>query len=270
MYQLIDSDKQFYQDNGVVLLKQAISPEWITTLQQGVAKNFASPSQYACFYTPKGSPGAFYDDYCNWQRIEEYKQFIFESNIGNIAGQLLAPTPHIRLFHEHVLVKEPGSWSKTPWHQDYPYYCVDGDEGVSFWIPLDEIDATSQLSFIAGSHQWGQIFEPQKFNGKDQYDIKTNQYSKLPNIDKEIENYTILSWPMQPGDIIAFNFKTIHGNTTRSQPSKYLRRAFSCRCLGANMTYTTRPGEKSPPFPNLGLEPGSSLAHKQFPIIWES
>ena len=27
-----------------------------------------------------------------------------------------------RFFHDHVLVKEPGSSLATPWHQDLPYY----------------------------------------------------------------------------------------------------------------------------------------------------
>lgn len=29
-------------------------------------------------------------------------------------------------YHDHVLVKEPGAESETPWHQDQPYYPVDG------------------------------------------------------------------------------------------------------------------------------------------------
>ena len=32
----------------------------------------------------------------------------------------------VRLFHDHLLVKEAGSAEPSPWHQDQPYYCVDG------------------------------------------------------------------------------------------------------------------------------------------------
>ena len=41
-----------------------------------------------------------------------------------------------RFFHEHVLVKEPRTESRTPWHHDLPYYCIDGTQTVSFRTPL--------------------------------------------------------------------------------------------------------------------------------------
>ena len=29
-------------------------------------------------------------------------------------------------FHEHVFIKDPGTTHGTPWHQDQPYYPVNG------------------------------------------------------------------------------------------------------------------------------------------------
>ena len=29
-------------------------------------------------------------------------------------------------FHEHVFIKDPGTTRGTPWHQDQPYYPVNG------------------------------------------------------------------------------------------------------------------------------------------------
>ena len=43
-------------------------------------------------------------------------------------------TPQARFYHDHVLVKEGRTRQRTPWHQDQPYYNVDG-RGVSAWIP---------------------------------------------------------------------------------------------------------------------------------------
>ena len=42
-------------------------------------------------------------------------------------------------YHEHVLVKEPGSATSTPWHHDQSYYPVDGDDVCSLWIPVDPV-----------------------------------------------------------------------------------------------------------------------------------
>src|SRR5439155_1565224 len=38
----------------------------------------------------------------------------------------LLATAQVRFYHDHVLVKEGGTRQRTPWHQDQPYYNVDG------------------------------------------------------------------------------------------------------------------------------------------------
>ena len=111
-----------FQNNGVVLLKKIIDQKWIEELRKGVEHNFQNPSKYKCVYEESDNQEIFYDDYCNWQRIKEYKNFIFNSDIAKIAG-LLMQSNKVNLFHEHVLIKEKGSKKRTPWHQDQGYYC---------------------------------------------------------------------------------------------------------------------------------------------------
>ena len=59
----------------------------------------------------------------------------------------------VNIFHEHVLIKESGAKKMTPWHQDQSYYCVEGDQNVSFWIPLDKINKSNSPEFIAKLHK---------------------------------------------------------------------------------------------------------------------
>ena len=70
-----------------------------------------------------------------------------------------------RFFHEHVLVKEPRTESRTPWHHDLPYYCIDGTQCVSFWTALDPVPRAICLELVVGSHRWGKSFMPRKFIG---------------------------------------------------------------------------------------------------------
>ena len=58
-----------------------------------------------------------------------------------------------QFFHDHVLVKEPGTSKATPWHQDGPYYFIDGIQNVSLWSPLDIVKDAS-LRCVSGSHLW--------------------------------------------------------------------------------------------------------------------
>ncbi len=93
----------------------------------------------------------------------------------------------VRFFHEHALVKEPGTNERTPWHHDQPYYCVDGDQNVSMWIALDPVPASSGVRFIAGSHRWNRWFVPRKFVDHTPYAEGVGRYELVPDLDAELD-----------------------------------------------------------------------------------
>jgi len=255
-----------YKKNGVVVLRNIISKKWIKTLKIGLKKNFENPSKYKSVYEKNNKKEIFYDDYCNWNKIEEYKEFIFDSNISKIAKELMQ-SDKVNLFHEHVLVKEIGSKKRTPWHQDQSYYCVNGKDNCSFWIPLDEVSKNSSLEFIIGSNKWNKQFLPTKFFGHI-YDHKDDEFEHIPNIENNRKKYSIRSWKMNIGDVVVFNFSTVHG--APENKSKTKRRAFSVRFTGDDATYIKRKGEMSPPFPRVKLKNGQALDSKTFPVLISS
>ena len=61
-------------------------------------------------------------------------------------------------------VKDPGTTKETPWHQDMPYYCVDGNDTGSFWIPLDPISKDNSLQILLGSHKFSKLVRPNKWS----------------------------------------------------------------------------------------------------------
>ena len=252
-----------YLDDGVVVLRNVITKYWINELSIGIEKNFKNPSKYKCIYEEKDSKELFFDDYCNWQRIEEYKNFFFKSNIAKLASQLMG-SKKVNIFHEHVLIKEPGSFKKTPWHQDQPYYCVNGKDNCSLWIPLDSVKKEICPEFIKGSHKWNKKFLPTKFFG-DSYDHFDTEFEKIPDIENNKKDYNIVSWSLDPGDLIAFNFATVHGAPGNSGQNR--RRAFSARFTGDDATFAKRKGETSPPFPEVNLNHGDKMDCSTFPII---
>ena len=252
-----------YKSEGVVVLYNVINDDWLKKLQIGVQKNFSDPSIYKCIYEKINDKELFYDDYCNWKRILEYKDFLFNSGIANIASQLMN-SKKVNLFHEHVLIKESGSKKQTPWHQDQSYYCVDGRQNVSFWIPLDEILKDACPEFIRSSHKWTQKFLPTKFRGES-YEHIDREFEKIPDIDSNRKKYNIASYALNPGDIIAFNFATVHGAPGNKSDNR--RRAFSARFTGDDARYIKRKGEMSPPFPEVKLKNGDKLDCDSFPSI---
>ena len=253
-----------FKNDGVVLLRQIVDVNWINILREGVKKNFNNPSQYKCVYeTDEDQNELFYDDYCNWNRIEEYKNFIFNSNIAIIAKKLMKSNK-VNLFHEHVLIKEKGSKKRSPWHQDQGYYCVNGRDNVSIWIPLDNVEINSSMEFVKGSHKWNKTFLPTKFKGQE-YEHKDNEFERIPDIENDRKNYDIISWGCELGDAIAFNYSTVHaayGNNSNNR-----RRAFSIRFTGDDARYIKRKGEMSPPFPDVNLRNNDVLDCETFPVL---
>ena len=117
-----------FRSDGAVLLKGYFT-DWVEPLRRGVERNLAEPGPFQRIYTPQGGSGRFVGDYCNWARIPEYRDFVFASPAAEIARQLMG-SRSARFFHEHILIKEPGTAELTPWHHDQPYYCVDGQQNV--------------------------------------------------------------------------------------------------------------------------------------------
>ena len=256
-----------FRDDGVTVLR-GVFDDWIETLRRGVERNMADPGPYTKHYTPEGGSGRFFGDYCNWQRFEEYEDFVRHSPAGAIAGRLMGGTV-ARFFHEHVLVKEPGTLERTPWHHDLPYYGIDATRTCSLWIPLDEVPADVCAEFVAGSHRWGRTFLPRMFSGED-YIREDRHHEAIPDFDNRRDEFDIRRWSVAPGDAIAFHFLTVHG--APPNPSTRRRRAFAARFVGDDATYAERSGRTSPPFPGLvgRLRHGDPLDVPEFPVVWRA
>ncbi len=264
---LSQDDVASYQRDGVAVLRGVFSDTWIETLARGLARNIAEPGPYRRDYTEDGEPGHFFGDYCNWRRITEYEDFARNSPAADIA-QALMGSAKVNFFHEHVVVKEPGTSDRTPWHHDQPYYCVDGFDNVSLWLPLDPVPRERAVEFILGSHRWGRWFTPTKFVGVD-YERSDQDYETMPDIEAERDRHEIVAFELAPGDCVAFHFRTVHGAPGNASPDTR-RRAISFRWTGDDARFALRQGEMSPPFPDFAecsLSPGDPLDSALFPVI---
>lgn len=251
----------FRRDGAIVL--RGVFEGWIETIAAGIARNMAAPSQYASENAV--TEGRFFDDYCNWPRIPEYEDVIRNSPAAAVAAAVMR-SQAAQIFHDHVLVKEPGTSKPTPWHQDSPYYFVEGGQTVSFWIPVDPVRENT-LRFIAGSHLWSRMVRPVSWaDDSDFYKGEKREWTPVPDPDADPADHRILEWEMEPGDAVLFDFRTAHG--ARGNPGGARRRALSLRFVGDDAKYVARPGRTSPPYPGHDMTPGQRLREDWFPVIW--
>ncbi|HEX7390390.1 MAG TPA: phytanoyl-CoA dioxygenase family protein [Acidiphilium sp.] len=254
-----------FQRDGAVLVR-GLFRDWVETLRAGIERNMKEPGPYAAENLKAGESGRFFDDYCNWTRIPEFEDAIRHSPAAEAAARLMG-SRSVQVFHDHVLVKEPGTSKPTPWHQDSPYYFVGGGQTVSFWSPMDPVREAS-LRCVAGSHRWAKPVLPTRWLSEENFYPDAEAYMPVPDPDAEPEKYRVLEWEMQPGDAVAFDYRTLHG--ARGNNAGTRRRAFSLRLLGDDARYVTRPGRTSPPFPGHGMTDGQKLREDWFPTIYRA
>jgi ectoine hydroxylase-related dioxygenase (phytanoyl-CoA dioxygenase family) len=260
---LTEKDIEDYQRDGVVVIR-GLFKDWVEVLRAGIERNMTEPGPYASENKKDGESGRFFDDYCNWPRIPEFEQVIRDSAAAEVAAQLMG-SETVQVFHDHVLVKEPGTSMATPWHTDGPYYFVAGKQNVSFWSPLDPVREAT-LRCVPGSHRWEKPVLPMRWVKEEAYFPNVEDYMPVP--DPEKEGMPIAEWAMEPGDAVAFNYDILHG--TRGNTSSTRRRAFSLRLVGDDARFVERPGRTSPPYPGHEMQPGQRLREDWFPVIFKA
>ncbi len=262
-----DAASEQFAADGATIVRGVLDEHWLDALADGVEHNRTNPSEWSHWYTDSTNATGFWTDYVTWPNVEPYRRAAFESPLASVARSLMQSNT-VRFFHEHVLVKEPGATERTPWHHDQPYYCIDGDQNVSLWVALDAVPASSGMRFIAGSHRWNRWFVPRKFVDHTPYAPAPDGYELVPDLDAEIAAgaHRILSFDVEPGDVIAFHYRTLHD--APGNDLDHRRRAVSFRWIGDDATFATRPWQVSPPYEADGLVVGGPLgSDPRFPLV---
>ena len=189
-----------YQRDGAICIRQAVDESWIDRMINHLDSHFDKGGHPQ---TAKYAELAWSDRYLykkhNWMR-----DFIFQSGIAGIAGQLMESST-ASVYFDHIFIRGGGTKEVTPWHQDRPYWPFLGKQIASVWVAFSASDENSSaMSFIQGSHQWDKVYKPQAFS-KDDVNaawMKGAAGDAMPDFWTDNDGLTLLSWDTQPGDVI--------------------------------------------------------------------
>lgn len=260
-----DQVVQDFQRDGAVCIRQLLTQDEVALLREGIEVNLAAPSPRAKVASRPDDPGRFFEDFCNWQDIPQFGRFISETPLALVSGRLMGSSA-VRLYHDHVLVKEPGTRQRTPWHQDQPYYNIEGRQNVSMWIPVDPVSRPATLEFVAGSLK-GPWLMPRTFMDNQAKWFPEGSLADLPDVEAARERFPILGWEIEPGDVVCFHMLTLHA--AGGVEGSMRRRVFSVRFLGDDIRHAPRRWTTSPDFPGLAdeLHEGAPMDHPLFPLL---
>lgn len=196
----------------------------------------------------------------------------------NLAGPLpaivadLTGSAKVNFYSDQLFLKEAGSRIRTPFHQDKPYFLVDGGDVAVCWVPVDSVSASNgPMGYVRGSHRWGKVFKPSDFvtdrgtfperDGVDLSGLET-----LPPISAAEHDLVYLD--AEPGDVIIHHWATVHGSAGNVSTAS-TRRAASVRYACDGCTFHRRPSSPEPFRFTVDLNDGDPLeTSDRFPVVW--
>lgn len=239
--EISSQDLEAFELDGVICLRGMFDNAWVERMRVAVDRDMANPSLLSKDVT-KG--GRFYTDLFMWTRDADFRDFVFESPASAIAAQVLK-SEKVNLLYDNLFVKEPFADIPTPWHNDQPYWPIQGWQGCTIWVALDAVTKESgSLEYIKGSHRWRKGL------------LDTDVSKEL--VDRE--HHEFLSGDMEPGDCLVHHMLTIHsspGNTSSRR-----RRGVITHWVGDDVTYDFRPdGWLSCTIDQLGIPECASIKY---------
>jgi ectoine hydroxylase-related dioxygenase (phytanoyl-CoA dioxygenase family) len=228
--------RESFRTEGVICLRGAFGEAALALAREAFAWSLAHPSPQACTF--EGGEGVFYQDLANPRALPAYRKLLDESPAADLAASLW-DAPDVWFMYEQVFRKEGGETRRTPWHQDSSYLPVEGEALAVMWIPFDAIEARDSLEFVPGSHR-GVLFDGSSFAAEDDTDplYGDGRLPRLPAIEKERERWRIVSFAVEPGDVVVFHPRVLHGGAPTHPGCQ--RRTLSLRFFGADAVYAPR------------------------------
>ncbi len=258
-----DDDIEAFQRDGVVCLRGILDRAWIDLLRDNVERYLSLPSGVGSD-AAAGEGGRFQLDYHMWTWDEGQRRFVFDSPLGEIAGRLMRSTAAY-LTVDLMLVKEPHTPKRTPWHTDTLYGWYEGGQMASIWVGLDPVTAESgAVEFVRGSHAWGRHFSPISFGGNE---IAVEGAESVPDVEAARDSYDIAHFDTEPGDVIVNNLGILHAAPGNGSDRR--RRAIAFRFGGDDCRYVDRPGSMKP-IRDPGIPSGAHIGCDLFPKIWSA
>lgn len=213
----------------------------------------------------QANTGQFLVDTGSAARLQDFRRLITRGVLPEIAGALLA-SDEVRLVDDQVFVKAPNTPERTAFHQDAAYMHMTGDQCCVLWIAVDETNLESgTMQYVRGSHSDGKLYQPNMFVS--QATLPEAQGEVLPDIEANLDQFDLIHFETEPGDVLVHHYQTIHGTGGNLNPV-IPRRAASIRYGGDDLRYSQRLGAPVRLHHHTPQIEGAPLQGTDFPIVW--
>ncbi len=253
-----------FRADGAVCLRGILGRGWLDRLWEASDEAMTQP--------PRDPEQRYFRRIGLWHEVRGFGALCRDSLLPRLAAAFLG-TPKVNLLYDQLFVKEPDMVDPTAWHNDQPYWPVRGGPAMSFSVPLDPVDESlGAIEFIRGSHLWDAWYQP--IQGDEEGRLRNTHSPRpgfivQPDFEAERERHDILSYDMEPGDVLAFHGLLVHAGTANTTGTK-TRRAYTVRyaCGEARYFDTSDIPGRNERLLNPELRPGDPLDSEMFPVVY--
>ena len=265
-----------YREDGVVKLPGLVDADAVTEMVEAIEVQMADPSQWVL-------TGSHFSDRCFGLEHPALERYLLHPVLGENAARAMGSS-RARFYFDHVFAFEPNSpLADHYWHQDVPFWPVEGDDIVSFWLSLCRCTPeTSALKFVPGTHRAERMYRPRGFDGSAlpehgglrgvQAVDASHQFldEPPPPFHADAEAHGVLEFSYEPGDAVMFHSRVVHSSGGNSSPSQR-RIAYSARFIGDDVRYVLRRGVFQDPAllpdDDEPFELGAPLSSRRWPVV---
>jgi phytanoyl-CoA hydroxylase len=186
-----------------------------------------------------------------WRDSDEIKQLTMHPGVSGVARKL-AGMP-LRLWHDHLLIKQPHNHAPTEFHQDRPFWPhANSRHTLSAWIALVDVPVERGcMTFIPGS--------------QNQQDLRPQDLSDARDLMALWPDFVYeprMTLPLRAGDCTFHNGYTAH--MANANDTDIARVAHVIVFMDAETTYSGNAHVVTDP---LGLKVGDRLDGEMFPLM---
>lgn len=272
-----DDELASYWADGVVKLPGFVSPKMVDEITDALDAQIENPSVW-------GGTGKQRSDRCFGIEDATLRTYLLDRTLGENAARAMR-SPSANFFFDHMFLFEPDApVDGHYWHQDLPYWPVEGEHIVSFWLSLTPCTPdTAALKFVRGSHNAAGFYRPKSFDGSTlQGDLgergglaidASDQFLDIepPAFHEDPERHGVVEFSYDPGDAVMFTTRVVHSSGGNRSPENR-RLAYSARFFGPDARHTLRRGVFQDPalLPDADepFEVGAPMRSRRWPLVY--
>jgi ectoine hydroxylase-related dioxygenase (phytanoyl-CoA dioxygenase family) len=272
LHPITEEQVRQYEEDGAICIRGQFDAEWCAHMLEVSVDNMQNRAGRQREVDNPDDPGYFYVSSFMSRDNKEFEDYILNSPAAEIAARLMRQD-EVRFFYDQLFIKEPGTLAPTQWHNDIPFWPVDGNHIGSVWMALTPVTTeTSGLVYVKGSHKWNKLFKA--ITPDEDPAFMDDTLERCPDFHKEFDNpeYEFLSWDMEPGDVIVHHPLAVHG-TGKNASNTQRRVALSCRFYGGDTVWHSErvTGFKVPGAEESGVTSGVMPTDDTvFPVCWKA